>query len=102
MKSANKMFVARYVVTNFVLTSLILLIMLYVGGSIEGVKFYVKFILRAPSFFTLVLLRGFNDTLHFTAENTFRIVSFIFYSLVIALIQLAIYKRRKNEGQKTR
>ena len=96
MKLINKGLLLRYIITNLVISSLILLAIWYSGPFIEGPWFSVKLYLDAPAFIIIALLTGVNSALHFTTENTYRVVSFIFYSAIIAIIQVFIYKRREK------
>jgi hypothetical protein len=96
MKLIDKDRLLRYIITNIVISSLIFLVKLYSGPFIEGPWFTVKLFLDAPAFIIIALLKGVNSALHFTTENLYRIVSFIFYSTVIAMIQILIYKNKRR------
>ena len=99
MRQIDKSLLFRYIMINLVASSLIALVLWYTGRFIEGICFSIKLILGAPSFFIVALLTGMNNAMHFTTQNTYRIVSFIFYSAVIALIQLIIYKQKRERQQ---
>jgi hypothetical protein len=101
MKSVDKS-LFRHIMINLALSSLIVLLMWYIGGSIKGLLFDIKLILDAPSFIIVAIFKGVNAAMHFTSDNTYRAISFIFYSIFIALIQIIIYKRRikKNSNNK--
>jgi hypothetical protein len=97
MKPTDKKRLFRYIIVNLTISLAIVLVLWWTGGFIEGIWFYVQVILITPSFIILSLIGGINYAMHFAREITFRVVSFIFYSAVIALIQMFIYKRRKKE-----
>ncbi len=63
---------------------------------VKGLLNYVGYILFLPSFLIVSLFRSVNDALHYTTKETFLLVSFIFYSLVIAIVQRILYKRKKK------
>ncbi len=96
MKLIDKRLLFWYIVINLAISSLIVMVLWYTGRFIEGIGFSIKLILRAPSFIILSIVGGINYAMHFARENTFRLVSFIFYSLLIAIIQVFIYKRREK------
>ncbi len=83
--------------TNVATSSLMVLILWYTGRFIEGILFYIGLILYSPGFIILSAIGGPNYAMHFAREITFRLVSFIFYSLLIAIIQVFIYKRREKK-----
>lgn len=85
----------RYVAINFVFSLSIVLFLWYTGRFVKGILFYVGLFLDMPAFIIISFIGGINNAMHFTPENIYRVVSFIFYSLLIALIQIFIYKRRK-------
>jgi hypothetical protein len=96
MKPIDKRLMFRYIIINIIASTFLVLLLWYTGGVLKGILYYMNLVLYLPSFFILVLLKGLNETLHFTTYNTELMVSFIFYSLVIALIQIFIYKRKKK------
>jgi hypothetical protein len=100
MKPIDKRLLMRYILINIAASSSLVLILWYTGRFIEGVLFKIGLVLYLPSFYILVFLKGLNETLHFTTDTTELIVSFIFYSILIALIQLIIYKIRKKRIKK--
>lgn len=85
---------------NLCTSALLVLLIWYTSKFLEGILHYIRLILGAPSFFILLFLKGPTNVMHFTSENTFRLVSFIFYSLVIALVQIIILKKKKRKGSK--
>lgn len=99
MKPINKRLLIRYFLINIAVSSFLVLILWYTGRFIEGVLYKIGLVLYLPSFYILVFLLGLNETMHFTTDNTELFVSFIFYSLLIALIQFFIYKRRKKKQE---
>lgn len=97
MALISKTLLIRHVVVNILISSLILLVIWYSSPFIAGPWFTVKLVLDAPAFIILALLKGMNEAMHFTTEAIYRVVSFIFYSTVIALIQTLIYRHRKKK-----
>jgi len=100
MKPINKGLLLRYIIINLVITSLILLAIWYSGPFIKGPWFIIKLYLDAPAFIILSIVGGINYAMHFASESIFRLVSFIFYSLVIATAQWILYKRKKKREEK--
>jgi hypothetical protein len=94
----NKLF--YYIVINLLLTSTLVLLQWYTGGFIEGIRGFIGRILFTPSFFILFLLIGPTKAMHFTTYSSYLVVSFVFYSVVIALIQTIIYKRKVHRRNK--
>lgn len=88
-----------YVITNLSMSLILSILRDYLGLYREGILHFLGLILFAPAFYVLFLLSGPTYAMHFATENTFRIVSFIFYSAVIALIQFVIFKRRKKNNR---
>lgn len=87
----------HHIVINLLLTSSIMSALWYTGPAIEGIKFKIKLILSAPSFFIVLLTRGPNNAMHFTSEIIFDVISFIFYSGLIGAAQLLVYVRSKKK-----
>lgn len=63
----------------------------------NSILFYIGAMITAPSFFIVAILKGFNYAMHFTGYYTFQIINFIFYSLIITLIQM-FYFRSRDKG----
>jgi len=99
MKLINKGLLLRYIIVNLVISSLILLAIWYSGPFIRGPWFTIKLYLDAPAFIILSIVGGINYAMHFARESTFRLVSFIFYSLGIAIAQWILYKRKKKRKE---
>ena len=72
-----------HIVVNFGSSAILVLLIWYTSRFLEGTLHYVRLILGAPSFFILLFLKGPTNVMHFTSENTFRLVSFVFYSLLL-------------------
>jgi hypothetical protein len=88
-----------YVMINLGTSAIFVLLIWYTSRFLEGTLHYIQLILGAPSYFILLLLKGPTNVMHFTSENTFRLVSFVFYSFVVGLIQIIILKwRNKKEA----
>ncbi len=100
MKPIDSRLLFRYIIINITASSLLVLLLWYTGRFIEGILYKIGLVLYLPSFYILVLIQGLNETMHFTSDNTELFVSFIFYSAVIALIQILIYRRRKKRQEK--
>jgi len=100
MTPINKKLLLIYLLLNLVITSLIVFLADYLILFRTGILSHIRFILNAPSYIILFIIRGVSDTLHFTSDRIFLIVSFIFYSIVIALIQIFIYKWRKKRRER--
>jgi hypothetical protein len=98
MKLLDKRLLFRYIIINIIASSSLVFLLWYTGKFVTGILSYVKLVLYIPSFFILVFLKGLNETMHFTTYKVELLVSFIFYSLVIALIQVLIYKMRKKKS----
>jgi len=98
MTASNKRVFVRYLIINLLLSSLLFSLMTYTGRYYKGLLSYISMALLAPSFFILAIFKGVNDAMHFTAERTYDIVSFISYLVIIAIVQVFIY-RRKHKGE---
>lgn len=98
IKLIDKSLHLRYIISNLLISSLLILLKWYTGKFIKGILSYVGFILDAPSYIILFIILGPTKTLHFTSDKTFLIVSFVFYSIFIGLIQLTIYKLKKKRA----
>jgi len=97
MKPIDKRLLMRYILVNIFASSLLVLLLWYAGKFKEGLFFYIGLVLYIPIFCILVFIQGLNKTMHFTAYHTELFVGFIFYSAVISLIQIVIYKIRKKK-----
>lgn len=96
MKPIDKRILFRYIIINVALSSVLVLLMWYTGGFIKGILSYIGLVLSTPSFLILALLKGITNAMHFTTYRTFLIVSFLFYSAVITLIQIIILRWKKK------
>lgn len=92
--------------TNLAISSFIVLALWYTGGFIKGILSKIGLILFAPGFIILLFLqmvfqgKGEWEALHDYSYKTLLVISFIFYSAVIAMIQIFIYKRRRKRQEK--
>ncbi len=93
----NKGPLLKYLLINIVATSFIVFLADYLLLFRTGVLSQIRFLLNAPSYIILFILQGVSDTLHFTSDRSFLIVSFIFYSALIAVIQLVYYRRSRKK-----
>lgn len=96
MKPIDKRLFWKYVLLNLGLASLLVFLMDYLVLFRKGLLSYIGFILNAPSYLILFIIIGPTNTLHFISDRTFLIVSFIFYSVLIALIQVFVYRRKRK------
>lgn len=100
MKLTLNKTILRYAIFNILISSTLVFLIGYTARFREGVLHYLRLALYAPGFFILFLLIGPTKAMHFTTYKTFLVTSFIFYSTVIAFIQILIYKRRKSKKGK--
>lgn len=100
MMPIDKQGCLRNVMFNIAVSAVLVLLMWLTGSYIKGPISYIGLVLYAPSFIIISLLKGTNVALHFTTYWANLIVSFLFYSVIIALIQWFVYKRKKKR-QKT-
>ncbi len=98
MKVTNKRLL-HYAAINLLLTAALVLLQWYTGGFLEGFRASIGRVLFTPGFFILFLLLGPTKAMHFATYNTYLVVSFIFYSAVIALIQVLVYRRRRKKAE---
>jgi hypothetical protein len=86
-----------FILINLSTTTVLVFFMWFVSKYfVKGALDYIGYILFLPSFLIVSLFKSVNVALHFTTKGTFLFVSFIFYSLVIATVQIFIYKRREK------
>lgn len=86
------------IIINLSLSSVIVFFIWFLSGlGVRGLLFYLLAIMYMPSFLIVSLFKGPNYAMHFASFNTFIVVSFIFYSLLIALIQVIVYKLKKRK-----
>ena len=92
-----------FVFINLSTTTVFVFLMWFISKYfVKGLLNSVGYILFLPSFLMISLFRNVNVALHYTTRETFLLVSFIFYSLVIATAQWILYKRKKKrEGINT-
>jgi hypothetical protein len=93
---SNKQLICQ-VIINLFASSVLVFIEWYTARFLEGILHYIGVILFAPSFFILFLLKGPTDAMHFTGDKVFHLVSFISYSLIIAVIQTIIFKLKRKK-----
>lgn len=91
--------ILRFVGINLFITSLLVFLLWYSGKFTEGVLFYIGVVLDIPVFFVISLFRGMNVAMHFTTYKTFIVVSIIFYSILIAFVQLVFIKFNKRKRE---
>lgn len=93
----------KSVIINLLLSFFIVVAMWYTGGFIKGMLSKIGVILFTPGFLFLVLLKiifrgeGAMEAMDDYSYKTLLIVSFIFYSSIIALIQMFVYKWKKKK-----
>jgi hypothetical protein len=88
------------ILINLSISAFLAFLMWYTGRFLEGPLHYIGGILFAPSFFILFLLKGSNYAMHFATERLFLTVSFSFYSIIIALVQIIILKQKTKTKKK--
>lgn len=96
MMPTDKRGCLRNVMFNITVSAVLVLLMWLTGSYITGPISHIGLVLYAPSFIIISLLQDTNVALHFTTYRANLIVSFIFYSAIIALIQWFVYKRKKK------
>ncbi len=89
--------ILNYALTNLVITFLIVGIEYYSGGFLDGVFYSARKVLEAPGIAILVLIQGRMKTLNATGEEVILFVSLVFYSLLIAAIQIGFYFNRSRK-----
>ncbi len=91
------------IILNLSITSILVFIFWFiftkVGG--EGILSYIGLLLYMPIFLIISVVTGAWAAMHSISSKTYLFVGFIFYSLLIALIQIFIYKRKKRKRQET-
>jgi len=92
----NKKILLIQIVINLALSSGLVVLLWYCRGFIEGVWFEVGLVLAAPTFYLLVLLKGVTYTMHFVPDLIFKLISFVLYVLITAVLQFGIYKLKKK------
>lgn len=108
MKPIDRGLLSRYILTNFAISSLIALAVWYTGGFIKGVLSKIGLILFTPGFIMLMIFqvlfqgKGASEAMDDYSYEALLVVSFIFYSAVIALIQLIFYKWKKKKEARQR
>ena len=100
MKLLNKTLLLSYIFSNLGMSLFFVLLQWYTARFLEGPLHYVNLLLYLPSFYILVLIKGVNETLHFTTYRTELIVSYTFYAFVIAIFQMIIYIMRRSPSKK--
>jgi hypothetical protein len=81
-----------FVLLNFFISFSTVLFIKYCSRYLDGILHYMGLYLHAPSFFILVVILGPNNAVHFTRQITYDIVSFMFFSFVIAIAQIIYIK----------
>lgn len=62
---------------------------------------YIIFVLYLPSFLILSLIKGANSAMHYTEFNTFLLVSYFFYTFLIAAIQIYFFRKKRSKVRST-
>lgn len=97
MISVNKRRLLSCVLYNIVISSAIVIFIKYTGGHIEGFLHNLNVVLETPSFYILVFVLGPNNAVHFTKYSTYLLLDFVFYLLVIAVVQVIYFKIKLNK-----
>jgi hypothetical protein len=90
------------VLINASVSAILTLLMWYTGKFLEGALHDIAYILFLPSFQIISLFRGVNVAMHFTRYRTYLLVSFVFYSFAVGLIQvifLILLKMIRNRAR---
>jgi hypothetical protein len=94
----NRIFL--FILINLSTTTVFVFFMWFISKYFaKGLLNYVGYILFLPSFLIVSLFGNINVALHYTTKETFLLVSFIFYSLVIAIAQWILYKKKKKREE---
>ena len=90
----------QHIIVNLVLTSVTVFAIYYLSGPhVKGLLFHIGAILSMPSFLIVSLFMGPWKAMHSVPFILDKLINFIFYSAVTALIQLVIYKRKKKRQE---
>lgn len=99
-KSISNKILFWHTIINLFLSLALTFLMWYPVRSFGIILNYIGYVLFIPSFYIISLFKGVNAAMHFTRDRTYLLVSFIFYSLVIALIQVIILKKKRRKQTK--
>jgi len=97
---------ARYIVINLSIASLLLCLNWYLSRYIDGIILYIGMIIGAPGFVLLILVqmlflgKGEWEAIHNYSENIYLLLSFVSYSLIVAIVQIIIYRYKKSRPPK--
>ncbi len=103
----NRKVLLRYAAINIAIVILLVFLRWYVEGTIhKGLLYYIDFLLFGPGILIVIYFRvlvpghGLWWALHNYSDALNITISLLFYSLLIALIQVIIYKwtKRKRIG----
>jgi hypothetical protein len=94
----NKKTIVLQLIINLTLSSGLVMLLWYCRGYVEGVWFELGLILFTPTFYVLVLIKGVNYTMHFISEKVILTVSFTIYAVIIAVLQVAFHRIRKQSS----
>lgn len=88
----------NHIALNLLISGLLLSIKWNLDKYNEGILFYFKLILAAPSFFIIMLIMGPNYAMHFTIYKLELSVSFGLYSIMVGIMQLLylVYSNKKK------
>ncbi|MCL4476729.1 MAG: hypothetical protein M1508_10965 [Nitrospirae bacterium] len=101
MKLIGERIKLRHIVINLAITSILVFFIYFLSGPyVKGLLFHIGAILSMPSFLIISLFIGAWEAMHFVPFILDKLVSFIFYSAVIALIQVIVFKWRKKRKDK--
>lgn len=100
----------KYIVINIGITSFLLFFAVWILPLIlakiisEKMAAYIAGTFLLPGYFIILLFKRVSEGawggMHNVSFRTYFIVSFVFYSAVIALIQVIVYKRRKKRQER--
>ena len=94
----KKKMIYRSIITNLSITSILVFIFWFIFTRVgeEGILSYIGLLLYIPVFLVISVFAGAWAAMHSVSSKTYLFVSFIFYSSVIALIQIFVLKWRKK------
>jgi hypothetical protein len=100
MKALSRKKLLSHIAINLVIPMIIVLIESYISRPevilSGGILKYVGLILTVPGFYIILLLTGPTYATHSAGGNLFLLTNFIFYFVVIAVVQIIILRKRER------
>jgi hypothetical protein len=95
--------IAAQVMLNLFVSLILVLLMFFAGGFLDGMMYSARRVLETPSVLILTAIQGETKTTHATREEIFLITSLLFYSAAFAAVQVIISAQRgKAPGRRVR